>query len=55
MRPSHVWTNGKRVAAVSSSSTAALRMTVEGAPVWDLATLMPDGAVGHQRQAGGRS
>ena len=41
-------------AAISSSSTAAARMTVRGAPAWALATLMPDGAVGASA-AGGRA
>ena len=35
-----------------SSSTAAVRMTVEGAPARDLATLMPDGAVGASASGG---
>jgi len=38
----------------SSSSAAVARMNVEGAPVWNLATLMPDGAVGASA-AGGRT
>lgn len=49
----HIWTDGKRMAAAFfSSSAAALRMTVEGAPAWDLATLMPDGAVGASASGG---
>jgi hypothetical protein len=40
------------MAAAFSSSTATARMTVEGAPAWDLATLMPDGAVGASASGG---
>jgi oligoendopeptidase F len=40
------------MAAGFSSSTAAARMTVEGTPAWDLATLMPDGAVGASASGG---
>ena len=40
------------MAAAFSSSTVAVRMTVEGAPAWDLATLMPDGAVGASASGG---
>ena len=38
--------------AAAPSSAAAVRMTVDGAPVWDLATLMPDGAVGASASGG---
>ncbi len=41
------------MAAAFSSSTAIARMAVEGAPAWDLATLMPDGAVGASASGGG--
>ena len=40
------------MAAAFSSSTATARMTVEGPPAWDLATLMPDGAVGASASGG---
>jgi oligoendopeptidase F len=48
----HIWTNGKRMAAAFSSTTAIARMAIEGTPVWDLATLMPDGAVGASASGG---
>jgi oligoendopeptidase F len=41
-----------RMAVAISSSTATARMTVEGAPAGDLATLMPDGAVGASASGG---
>jgi hypothetical protein len=41
----------RKSAAAASSSAAAVR-TVEGAPVWDYATLMPDGAVGASASGG---
>jgi oligoendopeptidase F len=41
-----------RMAVAISSSIATARMTVEGAPAGDLATLMPDGAVGASASGG---